>query len=247
MNRTGERQHFGHFVAQVPELAGATIDQDGESPDFLIVLPDRRIGVELTEYFHGKAPRGTIGQRERETFERQVVAEAQRTFESHDGPPLHVSVGWYGRVVTERRELVARAIADVVADRLPEVPATDTYIQITLENEELPELLQPWVAFIGILRTARGTAHFWTVPQAGYIEADAHGVGAVIVDKETDIPSYRPCDEYWLLIYASGDSISSTMMPAESATDQDYTTAFDRVYVLDSVDRVYRLKTSTTR
>ena len=246
MARTAERLHFAHFLPQVPELAGATIDQEGESPDFLAYLPDRTIGVELTEYFHGKAPKGSIGQRQREMFERQVVDEAQRLFESDGGPPLYISVGWYGRVVTEQRELMARAIADVVANRVPDVPATDTYIRIRVENEELPDLLQPWVSSIAILWTARDTAHFWTVPQAGYIEADAHGIGTDIARKEPDIPAYRPCDECWLLIYASGDSIASTMMPAEAATEQDYTTAFDRVYLLDSVDRVYRLKTSTT-
>jgi hypothetical protein len=78
----------------------------------------------------------------------------------------------------------------------------------------------------------------------GYIEADVTGIDAVIAGKEADIRSYRPCDEYWLLIYASGgDMLASTMTPTQSATDQDYTTAFDRVYVLDSVDRVWRLTT----
>lgn len=80
----------------------------------------------------------------------------------------------------------------------------------------------------------------------GNVEADADGIGAVIADKEADIPSYRPCDEYWLLTYASGDSISSTKFPPEPATDQEYATGFDRVYVLNTAGRVHPLKTSTT-
>ena len=122
VNRTAERLHLAHLLAHVPELAEATIDQDGERPE-PVRLPDRTIGRELTESFHSKA-KGTIGQREREMFQRRAVAEAQRgwIFEANGGPPLHVSVGWYGRIVTGRRDLLARAIADVVGVRLPDVP-----------------------------------------------------------------------------------------------------------------------------
>lgn len=67
--KTAERVQFDHFLNLTPELAGATIDH-GETPDLLAALPDRTIGIELTEYHHGTAPKGSISQRQREMFER---------------------------------------------------------------------------------------------------------------------------------------------------------------------------------
>src|SRR5262245_44475454 len=99
MKKAAEQLHFRQFLGVTGELQGATIDWEGESPDFLVTLSDRIIGVELTEHFHGRASKGGIGQRQREVFERAVVADAQRLFEANAGPPLYVSVAWYGRVV----------------------------------------------------------------------------------------------------------------------------------------------------
>lgn len=71
-------------------------------------------------------------------------------------------MSFYGRVITQRPELLARAIAETVANQLPDVPASDTYVSIRLENWELPALLQPWVAFIRIMRTSRNNVRLWT-------------------------------------------------------------------------------------
>jgi hypothetical protein len=224
-------------------LAEATIDPD-ETPDFLAILPDQTIGVELTEYHHGTASKASISQREREMFERKVVADAQHVFEAGGGPPLYVSVSFYGRVINERPGLLARAIAEAVADQLPDLPASDTYASIRVKNWDLPEILQSWVAFVMIMRTARNNVRLWTNALAGYIDADAEGISAVIADKEADIPFYRPCDEKRLLIYASGDSLASTMTPFPDATTHVYTTRFDRVYLLDTLGQVHRLRCS---
>lgn len=245
MDKAVERLHFDYFMTNVPDLAGATIDDTGESPDIIATLPNRKIGIELTEYYHGKAPKGAISQAGREAFERQVVRDAQRIFEAKGGPNLYVRVNWLGHIVTERRERVARAIAQAVTNRTPVVPATDVHIDIMITNAQLPTVLQPWVHSIGILRNARDTAHLWTVPQAGGIDANANVISDDIAGKEADILSYRPCNEYWLLIYAGAGSLASTMTADQLPIQQTYTTAFDRVYVLDSVDRVYPLKTST--
>jgi hypothetical protein len=52
---------------------------DGESPDIVTTsAAGKRIGIELTEFFHGTAPRGGVSQVQREAFQRMVVQEAQR-------------------------------------------------------------------------------------------------------------------------------------------------------------------------
>ncbi len=180
---------------------------------------------------------------QREKFESDVVHDAQRRFEANGGPPLYVSVTWYGHRVTDARESVVSAIADVVAARFPTVPATERYVRLRIDNYDLPESLQQWVAAIGILNAARGTAHFWTVAQAGYTDADPAVIRERIAAKEKKLLSYRPCNETWLLIHAGGASMASTMTLSELAAGQTYPTAFDRVYVLEFNGNLHRLQT----
>ena len=237
VQNTAERRHFDHFLAQVPELAGATITE-GESPDFVCSLPSRTVGVKLTEYHHAG--------RKIEVFEKKVVDAAQLIFEGQGGPHLYVSVGFYGWAITERLEVLARAIAATVGTHLPDAPVTEPAISVIVRDRELPAVLQPRVATILIMRFAWKDVRLWKRDVSGSrIEGDVAGIAAVITGKEVDIPSYKPCDQYWLLIYASADTLASTMVPAQTVTEHDYVTAFERVYVLDSVDGVQQLKTST--
>ena len=89
MQRTAERLHFRHFLAQTLELAGATIDDTNESPDFLCSLPYRKIGVELTEYIHGKKSYSQIGAEIVQAIEKlrgielQGAAELRRYWKEH--------------------------------------------------------------------------------------------------------------------------------------------------------------------
>ncbi len=58
MARPQELPYYQHFKGLVPELAGAADDLGNESPDVIASLPGRKIGIELTGYYHGAAPKG---------------------------------------------------------------------------------------------------------------------------------------------------------------------------------------------
>jgi hypothetical protein len=200
--RPGERPIYQLFKDEVPELAGAVDDLAGESPDVIACQSGRSIGVELTGYFHGEAPARRISQVQQERFQQDVVQEAQRIFESSGGPYLHVAVGWHDRLPTDLRNVLACAIADVVAAHFPTVPATRAHVELRIENYDLPEPLNAWLMYISVVRTTREMDHFWLVPQAGYTDALPESIRERIADKEKRLVSYRPCDETWLLIHS---------------------------------------------
>jgi hypothetical protein len=242
--RPQEQRIYALFKSTMPELAGALDDLSDESPDVIATcVGGRRIGIELTGYFHGTARKGAVSQVQREEFERRVVKEAQRIFESNSGPPLHVGVIWFGHVVTDPPEQLAQALADLVAAHVPTVPPTTTYVSLRIENYDLPEWLAQWVHVVTVLRTARNTAHYWSVPQSGYIDASANGIRERILDKEHKLSSYRQSDENWLLIHSGDHTMAASMTLHPLAAEEVYTTVFDRIYVLDFSGHVHQLRT----
>lgn len=244
MDKAAERQILAHFKTQVPELAGATVDDKAERPDFVCTLPNRTIGVELTEFYHGKAPKGSVSQAGYEAFQERVVAAAQPIFEANNnGMPLYVSVGFYDQVIAERPEALAQGIAETVTNNVPATPVTDPS-SVIVRDRQLQAELQPWVATILMMRFARNNVRLWRRDVSGsQIEGDVAAITADIAAKEADIPNYRPANEYWLLIYASGRMLASTMMLSPMALVQTYSTTFDRVYVQDTAGQVLQLTT----
>lgn len=245
MARPAEKDIYLQFKTKVPELAGADDDLCHEGPDVIATTTvGHRIGIELTGYFHGTAPKGTVSQVQREQFQRKAVREAQRVFETNGGPPLHVQVAWYDRVATEPLDRLAQAISEQVAKRLPTVPPTANNIGVRIGNHEMPDWLAVWVHAITILRTAGDTAHYWDPAMSGYTDASAEGIRERIADKEQKLRSYRPCDENWLLIHSGDQTMAASMTLHPYAAEEVYATSFDRVYVFDLAGRAQRLGTS---
>ncbi len=69
----------------------AKVTEERETPDFIIQINDRPIGVEVTEIFISHNHRGNTMQKQ-ESISSRIVSAAQVLYQASGAPPIHVTV-----------------------------------------------------------------------------------------------------------------------------------------------------------
>lgn len=212
----------------MPHLATAQIEP-GESPDFVIVLPTSRIGIEITRHSPQHTP-GHPHPKEQDSLQQQSMAMAERLWYASQSAALDVSAHFLDhRPLTKARvPILAAEIVDYLA---PEVAALDLFKWSTLRcGTALRELYSLFV-----LRVPDPSYGLWRAGAGGWVRhASEADIRSLVASKEPKAGAYRArADEVWLLItfqhMDAGDVLESPIAPVSFRL----TTSFGRVFTLD--------------
>lgn len=207
---------------------------ESESPDFVLVDSERRIGIELTELF--RPPVGTaIPPRAQENLTDRIVSAARRIYETETGNFVHVNVCFFEgvNVRTINRDQTARSLSDLVR-RLSLTQGVHAHWRNDYENSTLDA-----IAFVSALPVPQASMAHWSVARAGWRATLSQDVVTeAIAAKNHKLPAYRSnLDEVWLLLAIEGSRPSQFFDPDNIPNIGQLGSAFDRTYFFNSVHR----------
>jgi len=218
--------------------------RDSESPDFLVSVGNRTIGIEMQEFIQGASVAGAPA-REAESIRATVMRMAQQEFESrHPDTYLYVYASWNRSTALNRRTApdVARQLAFLVENLMPPSPAPGQVMSrreasyLDLENTALADRL----THLHVLLYSPATYGLWASPEWGIASRDLDDLKAQIQAKESKIATYRQsCDEIWLVVYAL--ALPSGGFDMEALGGERIESSFDHVVFLDAVSGTYAL------
>jgi hypothetical protein len=205
--------------------------EDGETPDFTIVLRGRTIGVEITMYRSGDTIDGGTGRRQVEN-EWELLKGASDRFRS-DHPELHdINVGlMFSGPVPPRRQHPAfiDEIAAFIRAHANELSSDD----VTFWPQTFTAPMMR--SFLRTLYLRKGPyAEWYSNLAAGYVARPNQTIAAIVAEKSSK--NFRPADELWLAIHC-GTRISETMLDIMGVEDFGSVPSlepyiFSRVFVL---------------
>ncbi len=201
---------------------------ESETPDFIFQEAD--LGVEITEYIQDQGAKGSPV-RQRESFQDNIVKEAQRHFEATHKEQLHVSVFWPPSMqhVKPESEFLIRGIVQTVTMLLAQ--GRGCWRPDLTQVDEIK--LGQYIGQICLYRLNRSPS-YWSCNEAGAIGHDVIRVQTVISHKDQKVSEYRKkCRHLWLLIVADNKHLSSIFSPDEDFDSATFQTSFDRVFILD--------------
>ena len=194
-------------------MAPTRIDP-GESPDFLINLDGRTVGIEVTELFIQRCnsearllpkdpPLQAI-----ESISTQIVSKAREIYFDANNPPVLSQILFSNRITPDIDKRKGDQIAKLIADQIQSMSRQDSEVADwrSREDEKDENLLSEWVIFISA----------WRVPKLRFAQWSPtnNSVGLVAtltperlqeeIDKKASrINAYKKrAEEIWLLIVA---------------------------------------------
>lgn len=180
----------------------ADIHSEGESPDFGIVVEQRKIGVEITELFHSEVP-GRASLQAIDTLANRILRRARQEYVRLGGPLLHVTVTFFSgpdlRFI--RRDDAAIALANLVLS-LSKTQGIHTKWRNDYEQESDLDIFAYVQCF---LVPAPSMAH-WNIGDAGWVAPlTINQIKARVDAKNLLLPGYKKrFDEIWLVVTLEG-------------------------------------------
>jgi hypothetical protein len=208
VNCQKQRERF--FLERFIEAAcfDAEIIEERESPDFIVRIDNRIIGVELTELFKAHDTERSLPQAQ-ESISSSIVSHAERMYKASGAPPAHVTV-CFGPGCDLRglnRNQTASALASFIQGlNLGEGKRVDWL------PERLDGQLPNEISFVHALGVPSFQMAHWGVARAGYVAPlGADALQLRIEDKATRLQNYmESVSENWLIIVA--DSTKPSQM-----------------------------------
>jgi hypothetical protein len=235
-----ERTYLDSFRYFCPDLQSGEIFDD-ESPDFVIKIDQRRLGIEITEIFvhagrNRNARQAIAAARDRITATARDIAIELGT------PPACVTLFFNSTrpLLRKGESRIAEAVARVVHDNMP--PEGDN-----TELECRYGSVQPIeVDLILVNRAHPVSEHRWSWTEMSRVERNAVPYVENAICRKINV--YRSCsgkcDECWLLIVAPSPNASGGIRPDEASLAHTYRSPFDRTYIFDDAfGRLHRLNT----
>ena len=230
MDKAEERYYLDLFLKLRPDLTTSEIEPS-EAPDFLARHSGQTVGIELVRFLfaHSSGPPPAAI----ENYRNQLVKKLREDHARRGIPPVHVSVHSGRDEILlsrqQRSELAEQLIAFVAAN----MPSENSSVEF--DYVRLPRALSAMgVHAVHILRRNAFTKPFWSLPYASFIpESTADRLQAVIDDKATNVAAYRKRAKHlWLVIISGTQGLQSILDLDAGLLDADYTTEFDRVFLL---------------
>ncbi len=222
----------------------ATVVHEGETPDFVLDLAGRRIGVEVTQYVRGRSDAGSPKRRQH-AFIQRVLDQARSILQQQTQDPISVTVDPLGGRTVSDVSLVASQLAESVSDCLDGAfitirpsPFGRNVLQTPPFYEcAVPALMAPIADRITVVRLPKGSYTRWHIRQSGDTRAFVAELQDLIAAKEGDIARYGPSlDEVWLAIDAFGGDILQAITPTGELVKHCYLTQFSRVFLIDTTE-----------
>ncbi|MEQ1935222.1 MAG: hypothetical protein ABL962_15285, partial [Fimbriimonadaceae bacterium] len=197
-----------------------------ESPDFLLSMNGKTVGIEVTEVC---VPSSQIPKRQLESIENAIALSARNCAVDQAMPAVTVSL--FFNIQTpmpkSRQSTIAKVVVSAVQDLMPP-PGGSARIEYPSSSTSQPQE----VDLILVDRHEPYHKHVWRPIKASWVLQDACELFQdSITKKSKKYSDYRKkCDECWLLIGAEGTKPSSAIRPNQSSLVATYGAPFERVF-----------------
>ncbi|MHB8267487.1 hypothetical protein [Bradyrhizobium sp.] len=234
MTRAIQKDSERRTLDAVLAALGVRLDQEpdeGETPDFTVLVSGRRIGIEITMYRSGATVEDGAGRRQVEN-EWELLKTASDRFRNENPEFRHVNVGlMFTASVPPRRQHAEfiTEIATFMRDHASELSSNDITFWPPSFNSSLMR------TFLRTLYLRKDQYAEWHSNLAGgYVARPDQTIAAIVAEKSGKL--FRPADELWLVIQC-GSRISEMMLDLTGVEDfgsvpslEPY--VFSRVFVL---------------
>ncbi|USX08226.1 hypothetical protein [Paraburkholderia fungorum] len=204
-----------------------TIDATGEEPDIVVIGPNARYGVEVTEMLRDSV-------RAIEETRRLICEKAQKLFlRSLNADCLDVKVIFrdHAKLNPRVQEVAATDLAAIVRSRIPSIPAGVQAFRL----EEGTDFESSLFTSVWLHHHPNYTQSRWQPVGAWWVPvASPADVQTTLDRKEGKIAAYRTrVEEVWLLIVLQGFSGSASWSVNDAVFSHQFMTSFDGVVLLD--------------
>jgi hypothetical protein len=234
LNReTLRKRQERHLLERFLAAAGIEVQEieESESPDFILHVESKLVGVELTELF--REDTGVALQpRAHENITDRIVAAAHRFYHDRSCNFVRVNVAFFDGV--DFRSLNRDAVAERLASRVMSMRLESTHVHWRNDYED--PLLNA-IATVSALTVPEQRMSHWSVGRAGWrsnLSADL--VRSAIESKDAKVCSYRAkVDELWLLLAIEGSRPSQFFDPDKPPAVETLASRFDRTYLFNAM------------
>jgi hypothetical protein len=216
MTRPNQKDSERRTLNAVLEALGVRPDQEpdqGETPDFTLLLSGRTIGVEITMYRSGATVEDGTGRRQVEN-EWELLKVASDRFRGDHPDFRDINVGLMFAASVPPRRQHAEFIAEIAAfvrDHATELSSNDlTFWPLSFASPLMRTFLRTLY-----LRTDR-FAEWHSNLAGGYVARPDQAIAAIVAEKSGK--RFRPSDELWLAIQC-GTRISEMMLDIMGVDD----------------------------
>lgn len=192
-NLNGFKQHAERYYFERFRRA-SNLDADpvfGDKPDVIIHL-DRKVGVEITNFYFQPGSDSASEQRQR-VWRENVISEAQSRYQQEGGRNFELTVQFNSKTPI-RRHRIAPLIGELLglARRLEGYRTGPVDFELFASS---PELQTVWLNAREYLDAKWRITQVYTVD---FLSPDT--LRSILVEKEAKAASYQLCAAYWLLI-----------------------------------------------
>jgi len=213
----------------------------GERPDFVLVINNKKIGIEVTHLFH-KSPEKGFPLRQRESTWEKIIHKAKIELDAKKDVPVFVAIHFFQDKLPAKKDvpILVLSIVECVQKNIPSKSASKK-----ISNRQFGErnLLSRYVRRIDITRNDF-VKNFFTAPRFGASQKIGPDmIWAAISKKGRNVPEYyNKCDIVWLLISYQRAGLSSVFKIKPETLSLKYQSPFDKVFLFDSFrKRIYEL------
>lgn len=218
----------------------------GESPDFLIDIEERKVGIEVTELFIRGNRSKTHHQPEKvpllqaaESITNLIVSKAEKIYFEAGNPPVLSTIWFSDRITLEKKkgDQIARLIADQIQSMRLQNSQNGDWRSSEEENNEHP-LLGSVMSIHAFGVHERRFAR-WTAARPGLVATlTPEYLQAEIDKKAKKIDSYRKnTEEIWLLIVADRTRPSQMFSVASDFPPDSVSSTFTKTFYFDYVHK----------
>lgn len=228
-----ERWQLDRFASLFSSFPLGTIEKS-EEPDFVVLTPERRVGIELTDLYR-ETPEGAVPQQAQESLRDRIAKTAGRKYAELGLPPLHVSVHFNPQHMPLKQDVerISTMIANLVAKNVPPPGSSFREDYDWVNRDYFPEE----VIHVGAWNLPGADAPFFTSPSASFVPSLEPGDIERALDlKEPKLARYRQrCDELWLLVSCDGGQLSTFFEHEDDVVERTYRSGFNRAFLLRHV------------
>jgi hypothetical protein len=207
--------------------------RDSESPDFLLTIDERVVGLEVTELHHStEHPSSSL--QAREAVASRVIAEAQQEFAKRGGPSLRVAVNFVPAFDpgTVQRNRLAEYLCALVERILPDPEEV---------RQWRPQLADyqagtPLISYLHVYHQPQSIRPHWLHAEAGWVAPlTLELVQSAIDEKSERLPTYRlSAPEIWLLLAIDGRTPSQFFDTELRFAPSEVRSPFERTYLSEA-------------
>ena len=238
-----ERKYLDAFALALGHFPLGRIEKF-EHPDFLVHRESTVLGIELTRLFHQPtAPRFLL--REQESLRHHVANVAKHSYDSKNGPPIHVTIFFNDQVPVRKARL--NSLADSVAAIALRMASAADALQEESFNWTNRAYFPEEIATIRARRFDGITISFFGPTAGAWLPfLSVTDLQLEFQKKEDHIARYlHSCNELWLVMCYKAEGLASVVEVSDATASATYRTSFDRAFLFAWPDVVRSLAVST--